>query len=308
VSSRALFGARTSRRRGQVYIVLAALAWSTAGVLQRELEVNTATQIAGRAVFAALALLVFVAVTERGHVVRAFTSMRAASLAVAALTALASGSFIVALNHTTVANVLFMQAASPIAAALIAWVALRESISRRTVVAMAVALVGVGLMVGGPGGAQGLGLVLSVVMMFAFALAVVITRHRRDISMAPAICLSQVILIVAAAPFAEPATIGSRDLLLMILLGVGQMGAGLAFLTLGARLIPAAEVALITLLEIVLGPLWVWLAISETPSTATLVGGVILIAAVVLQVGGEESSDERPARGDPAAALPPHGR
>jgi drug/metabolite transporter (DMT)-like permease len=308
VSSRALLGARTSRRRGQVYIVLAALAWSTAGVLQRELEVNTATQIAGRAVFAALALLAFVAVMERGHVVTAFTSMRAASLAVAALTALASGCFIVALNHTTVANVLFMQAASPIAAALIAWVALRESISRRTVVAMAVALVGVGLMVGGPGGAQGLGLVLSVVMMFAFALGVVITRHRRDISMAPAICLSQIFLILAAAPFAEPATIGSRDLLFMIILGVGQMGLGLAFLTLGARLIPAAEVALITLLEIVLAPFWVWLTISETPATATLVGGVVLIAAVILQVGGEESSDERPARGDPAAALPPHGR
>jgi drug/metabolite transporter (DMT)-like permease len=308
VSSRALFGARTSRRRGQVYIVLAALAWSTAGVLQRELEVNTATQIAGRAVFAALALLAFVAVMERGHVVSAFASMRAASLAVAALTALASGCFIVALNHTTVANVLFMQAASPIAAALIAWVALRESISRRTVVAMAVALVGVGLMVGGPGGAQGIGLVLSVVMMFAFALGVVITRHRRDISMAPAICLSQIILIVAAAPFSEPGTIGSRDLLFMVILGVGQMGLGLAFLTLGARLIPAAEVALITLLEIVLAPLWVWLTISETPATATLVGGVVLIAAVILQVGGEESPDERPARGDPAAALPPHGR
>jgi drug/metabolite transporter (DMT)-like permease len=308
VSSRALFGARTSRRRGQAYIVLAALAWSTAGVLQRELEVNTATQIAGRAVFAALALLVFVAAVERGHVVSAFTSMRAASLAVAALTALASGCFIVALNHTTVANVLFMQAASPIAAALIAWVALRESISRRTVVAMAVALIGVGLMVGGPGGAQGLGLVLSVVMMFAFALGVVITRHRRDISMAPAICLSQVFLIVAASPFSEPGTIGSRDLLFMVILGVGQMGLGLAFLTLGARLIPAAEVALITLLEIVLAPLWVWLTISETPATATLVGGVVLIAAVILQVGGEESSEERPARGDPAAALPPHGR
>jgi drug/metabolite transporter (DMT)-like permease len=308
VSSRALIGARTSRRRGQVYIVLAALAWSTAGVLQRELEVNTATQIAGRAVFAALALLVFVAAMERGRVVSAFTSMRAASLAVAALTALASGSFIVALNHTTVANVLFMQAASPIAAALIAWVALRESISRRTVVAMAVALVGVGLMVGGPGGAQGLGLVLSVVMMFAFALAVVITRHRRDISMAPAICLSQILLLGVAGPFAEPGAIGSRDLLFMVILGVGQMGLGLAFLTLGARLIPAAEVALITLLEIVLAPLWVWLTISETPATATLVGGVVLIAAVILQAGGEESSDELRARGDPAAALPPHGR
>jgi len=277
-------------------------------VLQRELEVDTATQIAGRAVFAAIALLAFVAVMERGHVISAFTSMRAASLAVAALTAVASGSFIVALNHTTVANVLFMQAASPIAAALIAWVALRESISRRTAVAMAVALVGVGLMVGGPGGTQGLGLVLSVVMMLAFALAVVITRHRRDISMAPAICLSQVLLLVVVGPFAEPGTIGSRDLLFMVILGVGQMGLGLAFLTLGARLLPAAEVALITLLEIVLAPLWVWLTISENPATATLVGGVVLIAAVVLQAGGEESSEERPARGDPAAALPPHGR
>ena len=94
----------------------------------------------------------------------------------------------------------------------------------------------------------------------------------------------------------------------MVILGVGQMGLGLAFLTLGARLIPAAEVALITLLEIVLAPLWVWLTISETPATATLAGGVVLIAAVILQVGGEESAGERPARGDPAAALPPHGR
>ena len=77
----------------------------------------------------------------------------------------------------------------------------------------------------------------------------------------------------------------------MVILGVGQMGLGLAFLTLGARLIPAAEVALITLLEIVLAPLWVWLTILETPATATLVGGVVLIAAVILQVGGEESPD-----------------
>jgi drug/metabolite transporter (DMT)-like permease len=310
VSSRALVGARTSRRRGQIYVVLAALAWSTAGVLQRELEVDTATQMAGRAVFASLALLAFVAFTERGHVVRAFASMRTAELAVAALTAVASGTFIVALNHTTVANVLVLQATAPIVAAVIAWLALRESVSRRTVVAMAVALVGVGLMVGGPGGAQGLGFVLSVVMTVAFALAVVITRHRRDISMAPAICLSQIFILVVAGPFAEPGTVESRDLLLIVLLGVGQMGLGLAFLTLGARLIPAAEVALITLLEIVLGPLWVWLAISETPATATLVGGVVLIAAVVLQAGGEESSGERPAtaRSAGTAPVPPRGR
>ena len=276
-----------SRRRGQIFVALAALAWSSAGVLQRELSVGTATQVAGRAVVAALALLAFVALSNRGGLVQAFTSMGRAELAVAALTAVASGTFIVALNHTTVANVLFMQAVAPIAAALIAWVALHESVSRRAAVAMAVALAGVAVMVGGPGGSHGLGVALSVVMTLAFALAVVITRHRRDISMAPAICISQVLVLVVASPFAHPGSIGAHDLSLILALGVGQMGLGLAFLTIGARLIPAAEVALITLLEVVLGPLWVWLALSERPSTASLVGGAVVMGAVVLQAGGE---------------------
>jgi drug/metabolite transporter (DMT)-like permease len=285
--SRVVMDARGVRRRGQVYVALAALAWSSAGVLQRELSVGTATQVAGRALFAAPALLAFVALSKPGGVMRAFASIGRAELAVAACTAVASTTFIIALNHTTVANVLFMQAVAPIAAALIAWAGLRESVSRRTGVAMVVALGGVGLMVGGPGGAHGLGLLLSAVMTLSFALGVVITRHRRDISMAPAICLSQVLVLAAVGPFAHPGTVGTNDLLLIVLLGVGQMGLGLAFLAAGARLLPAAEVALITLLEIVLGPLWVWLALSERPSTTTLVGGAVVVAAVALQAGGD---------------------
>jgi drug/metabolite transporter (DMT)-like permease len=283
----AVVEARSIRRHGQLYVALAALAWSSAGLLQRELEVGTATQVAGRALFAILALLGFVAFTAPEGARRAFASVGRAELAMASCTAVASGSFIVALNHTTVANVLFMQALAPIAAALVAWAALRESVSRRTGVAMVVAIGGVGLMVGGPGGAHGVGLVLSIVMTIAFALSVVITRHRRDISMGPAICLSQVLVLLAVGPFAHPETVGARDLGLIVLLGVGQMGLGLAFLTVGARLIPAAEVALITLLEVVLGPLWVWLALSERPSTTTLAGGAVVVAAVVVQTGGE---------------------
>ncbi len=286
ISSTAVMDARDVRRRGQVYVALAALVWSSAGVLQRELSVDVATQVAGRALFAVLALLTFVVVSERRVTMRAFAIGRA-ELAVVLFGAIASGTFIVALNHTTVANVLFMQAAAPIAAAVIAWVGLREPVSRRTVLAMIVALGGVGLMVGGPGGAHGLGLALSVVMTLSFALLVVITRYRRDISMAPAICLSQVLVFAVAAPFAAPGSLGSRDLALLAALGIGQIGLGLVFLTLGARLIPAAEVALITLLEIVLGPLWVWLAFSERPSTTTLLGGAIVVAAVLLQARGD---------------------
>ena len=271
------------RRRGQLFVALAAVAWSTAGVLQRELTVDTATQLAGRALFAFLFIACYVAVANRGHVFGAVRSIGAAGLAVAACTAVASGSFIVALNHANVANVLFMQALSPIAAALLAWVALGESVTRRSIVAMAVAVLGVALMVGGAGSGGVVGVGASLVMTLSFAVALVITRHRREVSMAPAICLSQVFVILVAAPLADPASITRRDLGLLVLLGVGQMGLGLIFLTIGARLIPAAEVALITLLEVVLGPLWVWISISERPSPATILGGFVVILAVLLQ-------------------------
>ena len=288
VSGAVAIEARGVRRRGQLYIALAAVAWSSAGVLQRELDVGTATQVAGRAFFAVLALLPFVALHDRRGL-RAFARLEPAELAVAAFTAGASTAFIVSLNHTTVANVLFMQALAPIAAALIAWLALREPVSGRTGAAMVLALAGVGVMVGGPGGAHGVGLVLSAGMTVSFACGVVITRHRRDISMAPAICLSQAISLVATAPFAHPLSVDARDLLLIASLGVGQIALGLAFLVIGARLIPAAEVALITLLEVALGPLWVWLALSERPGTATLAGGAVVVAAVVLQAGAADA-------------------
>jgi drug/metabolite transporter (DMT)-like permease len=286
------------RRQGQLFIVLAAIAWSTAGVMQRELSVDTATQLMGRASFAALALGVFVVVLSRGRPLAAFREVGVAGLAVAVATACASGMFIFALNHANVANVLFLQAASPVAAALLAWLALGERISRRSAVAMGIAVLGVGLMVGGPGSGGVLGVAASLLMTVAFAISIVITRHRRDVSMAPAICLSQVILVLGTAPFAHPGAATERDVLFLALLGVGQMGLGLAFLTMGARLLPASEVALITLLEVVLGPIWVWLALGEEPGTATLAGGAIVVAAIVIQTLGA------PPRG-PSVAPPP---
>ena len=272
-----------SRRRGQLFITLAALAWSSAGVLQRELTVDTATQLAGRAFFAFLFLAAVVLVSSPGHVVRTIRSIGVAGLAVAVCTAVASGSFIVALNHAKVANVLFMQAAAPIAAALLAWAALGEKVTRRSWIAMAIAVLGVALMAGAPGSGGVLGVSVSFLMTLSFATGIVITRHRRDVSMVPAVCLAQLLAFIVAVPFADAGSVTAKDLALLVLLGVGQIGLGLLFLVVGARLIPAAEVALITLLEIVLAPLWVWIAIGEAPAAATLIGGVVVVGAVVLQ-------------------------
>ena len=265
-------------------MALAAVAWSTAGVLQREMRVGLGTQLAGRAFFAFVALAAFVVFSQRHELVSSVRRSGWAMLGVGVSTAIASASFIVALNYTSVAHVLFLQASSPMMAALLGWLILGELITTRTWVAMVVALAGVGVMVGAPGGG-GLVNLLAVLMALSFAVSIVITRRHRDISMAPATCLAQVLILVVALPFAHPGSVDARNLGLLILLGAGQIGLGLALLSIGARLIPAAEIATITLLEVVLGPLWVWMAVSERPSTATLIGGAIVVAGVLVQAG-----------------------
>jgi drug/metabolite transporter (DMT)-like permease len=285
------------RRRGQIYVALAAVAWSTAGVLQRQLTLDTSTQVFGRAAFAGAALLVYVAIVERGQVMRGFRSVGGAGIAVALCVAIASGSFIGALNHASVARVLFILAVAPVLAALLAWATLGEPISRRTALAMALALCGVAVMLGAPGEASLTGDGLAFLAALAFSVMIVITRWRHEVSMAPATCLSQAILVVAFLPFASPGEISGDDLAWLAALGIGQIGLGFALLTVGARLIPAAQVGLITLLEVVLGPLWVWLALDERPGTLTLVGGTIVIAAIILQTRETPSPDpdEEPA-------------
>lgn len=283
---------RAQLRRGQVFAALAATAWSTAGVLQRQFSIDVPTQLAGRAFFAAIALLLWVAIAERGRFVAAWRSIGIAGVGVAICIASASACFIAALNYTTVARVLFIQAVAPVLAALLARLLLGEAISRRTTVAMVVALGGVALMLGAPGAGDPTGDALAVGMAFSFALALVITRHRRDVSMGPATCLSQLLLIAVFAPFSHPAEIGDDDATALALLGAGQIGLGLALITVGARLIPAAQVALISLLEVVLGPIWVWLAYAEVPDAATLAGGAIVVAAIVIQTRGTPPPDD----------------
>jgi RarD protein len=283
--SAAIETTESGTERGQITVALAAVVWSTAGVLQRQLSVGVATQVAGRALFAAVTVAAYVAVVERGRVREACRSLGYAGLGFAVSLAVASGAFIVALNHASVAQVLFIQSIAPVLAALLARALLGEPVSRRTSVAMIVALLGVGVMVGSPGGGSALGTGLAVVMAIGFAVGIVIARHRRDVSMAPATVLAQLILLVVAAPFAlaQNPHVTGPDVLWLVLLGAGQIGLGLILFTIGARLIPAAQVALISLIEVVLGPMWVWLAIGERPGAATFIGGAIVVAAVILQ-------------------------
>ena len=274
---------RRRAREGQLAILGAAVAWSTAGLAQRELDATAATQVAGRAAFAAVALFLLVVVTERRGTFRAFRRMGRSGVALAVFMAISSGAFLLALNYTTVANVLFMQAAAPMMAALLGWVLLSEPVDGRTWAALALAGAGVALMAAGSVDAGVTAVVLPLLVTASFAAVIVIARHRREVSMMPATCASQPLVVLACLPFVSLGSASGTDWALLAALGIGQMGLGLAFLTVGARLIPPAQVAIISLLEVVLGPLWVWLAYDETPSAATLLGGAVVVAAVVVQ-------------------------
>ncbi|MCZ7589661.1 MAG: DMT family transporter [Gaiella sp.] len=284
---------RRRAREGQLAILGAAVAWSTAGLAQRELDASPATQVAGRAAFAAVTLFLLVVWAERRGTFRAFRRMGRSGLALSVFMAISSGAFLLALNYTTVANVLFMQAASPMIAALLGWVLLSERVDGRTWVALALAGAGVVLMAAGSLDAGATAVVLPLVVTAAFAAVIVIARHRREVSMMPATCASQPLVVLACLPFLELGSASGSDVAILAALGVGQMGVGLALLTIGARLIPPAQVAIISLLEVVLGPLWVWLAYDETPSTTTLVGGAVVVAAVVVQAVGPVAGGSR---------------
>jgi drug/metabolite transporter (DMT)-like permease len=248
--------------------------------------VSVPTQVGTRALFAFLALGCFVVLSERrpGQLrLRLRTSM-VPTAGVAICLATASATFVVALSRTTVAHVLLFQALSPLVAAGVGVRFLNESLSRGFWLAMALSIVGVVVMVGGPGGGNVTGDGCALLSSCAFAGAVLLARRHQTVSMAPAACLAQLLLVLAMAPFADPTTIPAGNLVWLFLLGAGQLGVGLASFTAAAQLVPAARLSIIVLLEVVLGPIWVWIGVGERPTSATLVGGALVLAGVVVQV------------------------
>lgn len=283
----------SDHRRGQLYALGAALAWSTGGILQRQVAAGAADQIVGRALFAFVAVLGFVWVAEGVAPWAALRSVcNAAGIAVAAGIAAASATFIVALNHTTVAHVLVIQATTPILAGLFAFWTLREPLSARTWAAMALAFGGVAVMVGVPRGGNALGELMALLSPLSFAVVIVLARRHRDVSMTPATALAQAMLVLGGLPFVHVGQLHAGDVGWLALLGLGQQGFGLVFFTLGARLIPAAAMGLILLLESVLGVVWGWLGTSERPTVATVLGGVLVIGGVALKLREDETHDE----------------
>ncbi len=269
-------------RRGALLVAGAALAWSTAGLLVRWTATDPWTTLFWRAVFASLALLIWLRVATGGRMLTAFRGLGPIGLLLALCLAGSMISFINALARTTVASVMVFQAVSPLLAALLARVWLRERLVRRTLLAALAAFAGMAVMASGDPGSGGFaGDAFGVGMAATSALTIVLARFDRSVSMAAATFTGMAVTAAVTLPFASFA-LPAGDYGLFALFGVGQMGLALVLFTTGVRLMPAADAGLILLLECVVAPLWVWLVFAETPEPRTIIGGAVVLGAVAV--------------------------
>jgi drug/metabolite transporter (DMT)-like permease len=273
---------RVSERRGALLVACAAVCWSSGGLIARLVTTSPWTTSLWRSFFAAIFLSLVLWMVRRRSILAQWRDGGRPVLAVAACMATASTCFIFSLAHTTVANTLILMSTGPYVTALVAFLVLGERVAPRTWVTMGVTLIGTVIMVS-DSYSRGtvLGDLLAIVMSASFAVATVLVRRHPEIQMTPAAALATTLTALIALPLADPLATAPRDLALLAFFGIGQFGAGFLLFMAGARLIPAAESSLIGMLEIVLGPLWVWLVLSERPAAAALAGGVIIFAAVL---------------------------
>lgn len=263
-------------------VLLGGTCLSTSGVLLRHIESADGWQILFyRGLFFFLTMVLFLIVRYRGRFIGTLYATGKPGLFIGIAVGLASVLYIFGILSTTVANVVFIIGAAPLITALLARLILGERPSAGTWIAMLAALSGVGLMVGdGIAGGGLFGVLCALGVALCFAALLITLRITKSVDMLPALCLSGVVSAVIAVVMAGDLDITPRDMAICFTLGTVQFGGGFILITLGARYLLAAETALLSLTETVLAPLWVWLAINETPSVLTIAGGAVVITAV----------------------------
>ena len=272
-----------SYRFGVLCLLAAAFFTSLAGVLLRHIEAADGWQILFYRSLAFVATMaVFIGWRHGRSAPGAFHAIGLPGLAVAGFLATAFILFIFALLDTTVANVVFTVSLSPFFAAAMGWLVLRERVAPRTMAAMVTALAGVAFIFG-----DGLtlgsisGNLLALACCFCYSATLVAMRKGRALDMIPAVCLAGVVAMIVSAAMAPGLAVGQFDLAIAVTLGVVQLAFQYILVTTGTRSVPAAEVALIGRLTLVLAPLWVWLAVDEVPGSLAMIGGAIVIGAIL---------------------------
>lgn len=275
-----------ARRFGVLLVFAAGILWSTVGLGVRMIEDAVVWQIL---LYRSISMSLFLYVVIRVRSGESpFVLIRRAGIpsVIAGLSLVAAYSGgIYSMQNTSIANAMLLFATAPLMAAILGWIILRERVRLATWVAIAVAIGGIAIMVADKSGSVVLkGSLAALGSALGFAVFTVALRWGRTAEMLPSVFLSGLFAIVVTFGICQfsglSVALSLHDGTISMTMGVFQVGAGLILYTLGSRSLPAAELALLSLAEVLLAPLWVWLFLGETASFNTLIGGSVLLAAI----------------------------
>jgi len=273
-------------RYGVFLVLCAGLCWSSIGLGIRFIEVADVWQILFyRSLALTLFLFLIIAARHKGRPFPVIRKIGLAGLIGALALVCAFAGAIFSIQTTTVANAMFLFAAAPFLAALLGSLMLRERVRTATWWAMILALAGIIAMVWeGISLGQMSGNIAALISALGFGVFTITLRWRKLDDMMPTVFLAGVLAIIVSATICRLAgfslALPAQDILISLSLGVFQVGTGMALYTMGSRVVPAADLALLSMTEVVLGPFWVWVFLGETASAYTLLGGAVLLVAI----------------------------
>jgi drug/metabolite transporter (DMT)-like permease len=288
-------GTHSQHRLGVALVAAAAVAWSTAAFFTRLLPFDSWTILFWRGLFGGGPIIAILVLMQGRAGLRDLIEMGRSGWLVASLSTTGMVAFIPALQLTSVSNVAIIIATGPFVAAALAWFWLRETARWQTLLASLVALCGVAIIVGNTRASSDIvGIALACLMTIAIAAMTVTIRKHKDTPMVAAAALSNLLGSVVSIPFANGiASVNGTDLAIFAMFGFFQVALGLTLFILGSRLLPSGQATLVGTLETPLMPFWVWIAFDEVPASRALVGGTLVMAAVIADIIGDSQAKRR---------------
>ena len=270
---------------GPLLILTGGFCLSWGGLILRSFESASIWQILFyRSIFFLWVLIAFILLTYRKKTFKKIKEAGVPGLIGGVFLSTNFVAYMYSMMETTVANVVFIISTQTVFLPIVAYIFLKEKISSRGYVAIVLAMIGVTLMIGDSFGTGSLkGNLAALTIPINFSVLVLIIRKYPKVDMIPAIFYAGILSCLYGLFLLEDMVISTKDIWLSFLLGVPQLAFGFIFITIGSRTTPAVMVGLLMLMESIFAPIWVWLFYNEIPPVSVLIGGMIILSAVVMK-------------------------
>jgi len=270
---------------GYMLLLFGAFCLSWGGLIIRSFEEASVWQILFlRSIFFMIALIIFLSATYKKNTIKIIKEAGLPALLGGFVMSLSFIAFVIAMTNTTVANVVFIISTQTMFLAIFGYFYLKEKVSLISFISILLAMSGIVVMVGDSlFSGSFFGNLVALAIPINFSILVMIIRKNKNLDMIPAIFYSGVFSIIYGLILSESFIFTSHDILMGFFLGVPQLAFGFICITIGSRSIPSTTIGLLMLTETLFGPIWVFLFLNEIPPISTLIGGFVIILAIIIK-------------------------